>query len=123
MDLGVLQYVLGNSLFLLFRLQKGVLSRPKPTMQYITMAVKTAASNLGVPSPVNKLTLLMIKQDGKAPKLRTKAATTRYMLPIVAWIFENMHKPTDAFTQVFVRQSGASLEAVLNVCLFQMPVI
>jgi hypothetical protein len=59
-------------------------SDPAKGLAQVFACFKQAARELGVPPPLGSLTMGMIKPDGKAPKLRAKAAESRHCLPIFA---------------------------------------
>ena len=83
MDLGVLQYCLGNSLKYLFDSLGGVISRCATTLAAMVVMIKTASKNLDFPTPpLNKLTYSMIVGKGRKPKLRLKAAKNRMMVSL-----------------------------------------
>ena len=50
--------------------------------------------------PLSRLTLGAIKPEGKSPRLRMKAANTRYMIPIVRCVLENIFPPTSPREQL-----------------------
>ena len=51
--------------------------------------IQAMAHQLGTVSPISGLTIGMIRADGNCPKLKLKAAETRYMVPIVLKILES----------------------------------
>ncbi len=81
LDLGVSQVVLGH-LFVEFwnsSLAKGN-NRETKTIELWNL-IKDYYNNAQPPTRISKLTVEMIKQDGKGPKFRGKGAETRHMVP------------------------------------------
>ena len=83
-DLGILQPCLGNVFSELWRGLGGTRSKPSLACDKLLNLLKVAAKDLGTVVPVADLTLGMFHvAEKKRPKLKTKAAEGRYMLPIV----------------------------------------
>ena len=71
----------------------GVISNPGEKMTDLIMMLKTAAAAVGLDRPpVNRITFPMIRQSGKSPKLRIKAAESRHMLPCIVYIMQHYFK-------------------------------
>ena len=81
-DLGIAQECLGNILFEIFRKMGGLIGQPAAVLANLLLLLQDAAHSLGVPCPFSKLTLGMLRKDGK-PRLKAKAAKTRHLVPIV----------------------------------------
>eukprot|EP00959_Pyramimonas_sp_CCMP1952_P412068 8634739-Pyramimonas_sp.AAC.1 len=101
-DLGIVQILLGNVLFEMFKRQGGVVSRPGDGLAKLLTMIRIGSRN--VPwldgPPINNLTLGMIKPDGKAPSLRTKAADTRHMVAVVHWILQHLEPPANGYERL-----------------------
>ena len=88
--------MLGNVLFELFLAMGGDILKPEPVMGELMILIRTASKQLkNKAPPINTLTFPMIRAKGKAPKLKTKAAEGRHMLPIVKLILESFVSPVD----------------------------
>ncbi len=81
-DLGIAQECLGNILWEVFQLLGGTVSQAEATLARMLVLLRDVANDLEVPCPLSKITLGMIRQRGK-PRLRAKAAKTRYLVPLV----------------------------------------
>ena len=83
--LGILQYFLANVLLELFLFMGGLVTQPEATLAELMLFIKMASKQLGQDRPpINRLTFGMIKGDGpKQPKLKTKAAEGRRLLPSI----------------------------------------
>ena len=71
-------------------------------------SIKQAAKAIGMERPpVNRVTFTMIQQPGKAPKLRIKAAESRYMLPVVVYMPNNFPRkiPTTRSSDICVSRN------------------
>ena len=79
-DLGVSQTILGNVLFEALDILWPGLTH-KEQIQGLWMKMKTWYSKQDPPSRLDGLTYEMLKLPGKGPKLRSKAAECRYLLP------------------------------------------
>ena len=56
--------------------------------------VRIASRNVRLPSsPVNKITMGMIKRQGKPPRMMTKAADSRHLVSVFHWILSNLLPP------------------------------
>ena len=89
-DLGVLLFVFGYLLYELFHEMGGIVTRSKSTLSDILGLIRFAAMDLNVNAPINNLTFGMIKQPKGSPKLKVKAAESRYLLPIITRMFEKI---------------------------------
>ena len=80
-DIGITQSVFGNSLFECLQFLQGATlnSRAVALWQRLKLHYKEARP----PAQFQKLTLDMIRMPGKGPKLRGKAAETRFLMPFV----------------------------------------
>ena len=83
-DLGVGQSVVGNALYEIMLLQQGTNQEQK--LNALWMRLKHYYKTYKVESRFDRLTLEMLKQPGKGPKLRSKAAECRYLLPFTAML-------------------------------------
>ena len=73
-----------------------MITKPNVAIGDLIMLIKWASRDLGYDSPpISSLTLPMIKADGKPPKLKTKAAEGRYLLPVVVAILEKWFPARD----------------------------
>ena len=88
--LGVSPVILGNTLFEMFKDMGGLITAPVRVLDELLVLIKIGARNTGVPIPFSSLTFTMIRQDGKGPKLRCKAAKCRYALTSIRFVLENM---------------------------------
>ena len=97
MDLGMLQYTLGNNLDLLFIRIGEVRSRRWPFCRAMTTLIKTASRMCGEEkSPINKLTYGMFRPGkSKQPRLKCKAVDCRRLLPLILFIFRDMRPQED----------------------------
>lgn len=93
--LGITQQVLGNILYELFRSLGGTKDNWGDAVGHLYFCIRLASKAIGRQVPLSGLTFLMIKQDGKSPKLRAKAAEGRYMVPVVKKMLE-MFFPSSA---------------------------
>ena len=93
-DLGTIQYLLGCIIWeVLFVDMQGTESSPDDVMSQFLTFIRMASKKLGMTAPpINRLTLGMIKKPGSPPKLKTKAAEGRRLLPCVLWVLENIIK-------------------------------
>ena len=92
-DLGISQALVGNCIFELFKELGGVQAHPDKTLGELLTLISIASKHLGFDRPINGLTLLMFKQPGKTPRMRTKAAETRHLVVVVDWLFTEMFQP------------------------------
>ena len=92
-DLGVLLFLYGNVLWELFVQIGGTAGDPGEALGDLMTMIKSASKAVGQERPpFNKLTLGMLKQPGKSPALKAKAAESRYMLPVILYILETYFK-------------------------------
>ena len=80
-DLGVTQSIAGNALWECLNYLEGSTLQARVTVLW--KRLKTYYKQVHSPSQFQKLTLEMIRMPGKGPKLRGKAAETRYIVPFV----------------------------------------
>ena len=81
-------------LFDLFLEVGGIVTNADRAMAHLNMLIHSASKYLGQEQPpVRCLTLRMLKVSGKPPRLKCKAAETRYMLPCVGVILSVYMKP------------------------------
>ena len=83
---GIVGPCLGNILYELFLEMNGVLARPGQQIAELLRLIKFASKQLKMEPPLNDLTFTMIKQDGKSPRLRAKAAESLQMVPVALYI-------------------------------------
>ena len=82
------------------------MSRPSQTLGELCSMMKFASKMMSRPGeprircPLSRLTLGLIKPEGKPPRLRMKAANTRYLLPIVRYVLEHIFPPTSPREQL-----------------------
>ena len=94
-DLGIAQYMLGNVLWEVFLQFGGQIQNPKKAVAEILVMIKHCSKIIDQKeSPINSLTLPMIKATGKAPKCKTKAAETRHMVPVVLRLLSYLPRDT-----------------------------
>ena len=90
-DLGVLLYVYGNVFWELFILMGGVASKPGPVLADLINLIKRSSKAVCQDRPpINNLTIGMLKSPGKNPRLKVKAAESRYFLPVVRHLLEHI---------------------------------
>ena len=84
-DLGIVQGFLGCVLWQLFSIElKGNFSNHLDPCGKLMMLLRMHARRLGVECPIGHLTIFMFRtKNSKRPKLRAKAAETRYLCPII----------------------------------------
>ena len=71
----------------------GAAGKPGEALGDLMTMIKSASKAVGQERPpFNKLTLGMLKQPGKSPALKAKAAESRYMLPVILYILETYFK-------------------------------
>ena len=88
-DLGINLYLLASTLFELFIEMGGLVTKPQEKLGELMELIKSGAKALKMGrSPINKLTMQMVKEPSKSPKLKVKAAESRHLLPIVRHILE-----------------------------------
>jgi hypothetical protein len=89
-DLGICLYLYGNVLWDLMVDLGGNASSPGKALGELMFLIRNASKAIGQQRPpFNKLTVGMLKQPGKAPKLKIKAAESRYFLPVLLHILEH----------------------------------
>lgn len=117
MDLGVTQSFLGNFMFEIMNTQlQGATQRDRVAVLWQSMCSWYARTQ--PPSKLQKLTLEMLKQSGKGPKLRTKAGECRYLVPFGAELAA-IHKDASMHFNV-VFQAMEHLQAMYE-CLDMDP--
>lgn len=85
-DLGVSQSVIGNVLWEILQLCPG--NNRDDKLKYLWADLKMFYAEYSPPSKLDNLTMEMLKLPGKPPKLRSKAAECRYLLPFAAIMAE-----------------------------------
>jgi len=108
-DLGTLQYTLANCLLELYRKMGGTTehksTNSRDVLHSLLTFIKLASKRVGQEEPpIRGLTFLMIAKDfGKtAPKLATKAAETRRLLPCILFICREIFPPTNEHERVHI---------------------
>jgi hypothetical protein len=90
-ELGVLQYLLGNTLFELFLEIGGLITKPSEAISDLLYLIRVSSKAVGFAKPpICDLTMPMIKVSGKAPKLKTKAAEGRYLLKAIFFMLDTL---------------------------------
>ena len=88
--LGVLQYLIGNVLWELFKDMGGKFTNPKTTCALLENMIEVCSKSLGVAKPVNTLTVTMFRaSSSEKPKFKGKAAENRHLLPVLLAILQN----------------------------------
>jgi hypothetical protein len=82
MDLGVSQTIMGNVLWELQELQQGATAVERVAVLW--KRLKEYYRRVGPPAQFQNLSVEMLRQPGKSPKLRGKAAETRFAVGFVA---------------------------------------
>ena len=85
-DLGVLQVLLGNVLYELFKAMGGTYESPNGSLSNLMNMIRAASKKIDIECPIAALSINMIRVMGGRPKLKTKAAESRHMLKVVAYI-------------------------------------
>ena len=88
--LGVVQYVVGNILWVMFGKVGGLVTRPEQGLCLLLSLIHQASKALGITAPINSLTLGMIRPKNVMSKL--KAAEGRHMLPVLQYCLTNFFK-------------------------------
>ena len=90
-DLGILQYLLGNCLWEVWRYNfHGKISRPEATCTELLMVLRALMRARGDGQPLGGLSLNMIKRRGKPPKMRLKGSEARRLLPAALALLESL---------------------------------
>ena len=94
--LGALPAALGNTYWELFRKFGGTIASPDEALGDLLTLIRQAgkAAHLDNP-PINNLTMGMIKNSGKPPKMKTKAAESRYLLTATVYLLKHIEPPTN----------------------------
>ena len=90
LDLGLAQEIVGNVLFEALGVFAAGRNR-KEQVQDLQSKMKDHYKRMGTKNRINQLTAEMIKRDGKAPKLRSKGAESRHIVPFALEIATAMH--------------------------------
>ena len=99
--LGIVQILLGNVLYEIFRKMNGVNANPKRTIADLLLLIHGASRQLGQADvPIHSLTLNMLKVNGKSPKLKTKAAEGRHLLPCVLFLLRQYFKAENEYEHI-----------------------
>ena len=85
-DLGVVQYLLGNVLFDIFRELGGTEDNFTMALAHINFLMLICSRALEMALPVTEITMGMIRAKGSKPKLKVKAAEGRNTLKVVAYM-------------------------------------
>ena len=81
---GILQYYMGCVMRQLFTAVKGMVTKPKQGCTKLYVMICTAARSLNLEKPFWDLTFTMFQPGkGKHPRMRLKAAESRYFLPVL----------------------------------------
>lgn len=99
-DLGIVQQLLGSIIYELFKRCGGLVTKPRIGLSQLTNVFKIASNALRIEIPIAKITIGMIKAQGKDPRLKAKAAETRHMLNIVHWLLIHIFPARDAYEQL-----------------------
>ena len=92
-DLGINLYLFGNILWELVTEFGGTAGDCGEALGHLEFLIRTASKSLGKDRPpFNKLSIGMLKVPGKAPKLKIKAAESRYFMPVLLFILQNFVK-------------------------------
>ena len=95
--LGILQYLLGNVIWECFIELGGTHSRIRQACSRLYNMIKIYCRHLGVQCPISKLTATMMTASASAkPKLKTKAAEGRHLLPVVRHLLDSLFGKTSA---------------------------
>ena len=95
LDLGVTQHALGNILWEYLAHPGFIPGRSQADRrEHLWGKLKVHYDILKAPTRIQNLTLEMIRQTGKSPKMRTKGAETRSMVPFALECAMDMHSKT-----------------------------
>jgi hypothetical protein len=114
--LGIAQYLMGNVLLELFFRLEGQVGDPAEAISRLLRFTRIAAQNVrakdkqGIAKAVWRLRLNMLKQPGKDPKFRGKAAETRRMCYCVDFILSDILQPRNDHE----RQVAQCVKALTN---------
>ena len=106
-DLGISQALVGNVMYEWFSLLGGGQTRARSTLGEMMTMIAIASKHLGFDKPINDLTFTMFKQEGKTPRMRTKAAETRIWLPYSICFFRASIIPTQITSDADIDASSA----------------
>ena len=116
-DLGVAQSICGNALFETLEFLEGSSLAAKALTLWNKLKLFYRLKR--PPSQFEKLTLEMLRMPGKGPKLRGKAAETRYLVPFVQQLtMEFSHKSRHAAVVAEVAQHLSNLYMYLDALPF-----
>ena len=97
-DLGILQYLLGNVLYEIFIEMGGRITRPGETIADIMILIKKSNRDIGQAAPpINLMSFPMIKADKKEPKLKLKGSEGRNLLPCIVHMCQKYLPPKSAY--------------------------
>ena len=104
--LGVNLYLLGSIIWERFHLMKGLATKPGDTLNDILDYIKIAAKGIGHKRPpINDLVIGMLTSAKKQPRprIKLKAAESRYLLPCISWLLQNLWTPTSAYEELVMQ--------------------
>ena len=101
-DLGITQYLEANVLLEVFEIKlHGVYSDPGPAMTDLNFFLHCCSRHIGqARPPVARLTFLQIKPKKGNPKMKTKAAETRNLLPVIEYLLTEYFPPEDEYEHI-----------------------
>ena len=110
LDLGCSQDALGNLFWLAIEeLEKG--RSREARVESLWEKVKSFYKVANAPSRIQTLTVTMIRMDNKGPKLRTKGAETRYLVPFGTQLAQQLVDNNDSpFNQGVLKLFESLLE-------------
>lgn len=91
MDLGITQDVVGNLFFEMLELRILAGASREARLTSLWAKLKAHYKAMKTSNRLQKLTMGMVKADKKPPKLRTKAAETRHIMPFAVEIAQELH--------------------------------
>ena len=103
--LGIVQYCLGTIIFeVCFGPEmKGLITRPGPVLGEFMALLRLASHQLDIACPIGDLTIGMVRKKSGPPKLKTKAAEGRHLVPVVVWVLQNCFKVEEGHTETRLR--------------------
>ena len=91
--LGIVQYCLGNIIFEICfgKEMGGTIGKSGETLGEFMCLLRLASRNLdpAIQCPIGTLTLGMLRKKAGAPKLKTKAAEGRHLVPVLVWVLRH----------------------------------
>ena len=115
LDAGVTQDILGNILWEAVRWLSGLGRTQEIRVQELWARLQTYYSRHKITGGLQGLTLLMIKQPGKAPKLRSKAAQARHLIGFGKDIAQLLHYTYQSWHTALVLEVVTALQEVQHV--------